>query len=78
MTSRSISITEDVYEKLDKFRMKNESFSQAINRLLESNLNIMELAGAWKKIPDVEPTLNLIEKVVKKIHDGEDENIKMI
>ncbi len=78
MPLRSISITEEVYEKLDKFRMKNENFSQAINRLLESNLNIMELAGAWKKIPDVEPALNLIEKVVKKIHDGEYDNIKLI
>ena len=77
MPLRSISITEDIYKKLDKFRMKNESFSQTINRLLESNLNIMELSGAWKKIPDVKPALNLIEKVVKKIHDNKDDTIKI-
>ncbi|TFG21053.1 MAG: antitoxin [Promethearchaeota archaeon] len=78
MTSRSISITKDVYEKLNKFRMRNESYSQAIKRLLESKLNIMELAGAWNKIPDLKPALDLVEKVVKKIHQTEDNNIKTI
>ncbi len=46
MTSKSISITDDVYEMLDKFRLKNESFSQVIKRLIESNLNIKDLASA--------------------------------
>ncbi len=29
MPSRTISITEDVYKQLDRFRLKNESFSKA-------------------------------------------------
>ena len=78
MPSRSISITVDVYNQLDKFRIKNESFSQAIKRLLESSLNVMELAGAWQKIPDVKPALDLIEKTVKKIHEKEENDIKLI
>jgi len=68
MTSKSISITSDVYKQLDQYRLKNESFSQAIKRLLESNTDLNELAGAWRKIPDIEPALDVIEKTVKKIH----------
>ena len=78
MPSRSISITVDVYNQLDEFRIKNESFSQAIKRLLESSLNVMELAGAWQKITDVKPALDLIEKTVKKIHEKEENDIKLI
>ncbi len=76
--TRSISINEDIYELLDKYRLKNETFSEAIKRLLESNLDIMTLAGAWNKIPDVEPALAVIEKNVKKIHNAETDDIKMI
>ena len=78
MPSRSISIKEEVYEQLKKYRMKNESFSEAIKRLLESNLDIKKLAGAWNRIPDVKPALDLIEKTVKKIHDAESDKIKLI
>ncbi|MBD3228542.1 MAG: antitoxin [Candidatus Lokiarchaeota archaeon] len=78
MTSKSISITTDVYELLDKYRMKNESFSQAIKRLLQSKTNLMELAGSWKKIPEVDPAIEVIEEVVKKIHEDESEEIKLI
>jgi len=78
MPSKSISIKEDVYDQLDKYRLKNESFSEVIKRLLEANLDIIELAGAWKKIPDIEPALNIIEKTVDKIHNVESDKIKLI
>jgi len=78
MTSKSISIKEEVYEKLDKFRMKDESFSQTIERLIESHLDIMSLAGAWKRIPDVDPALDLVKMVVKKIHETENDTIRLI
>jgi len=77
MPSRSISIKEEVYNQLDKYRLKNESFSEAIKRLLESNEDILDLAGAWKKISDVEPAIDIVEKVVKKIHE-EESDIKLI
>ena len=73
MPSRSISIKEEVYNQLDMYRLKNESFSEAIKRLLESNADILDLAGAWKKISDVEPALDIVEKTVKKIHEEEDD-----
>ena len=71
MTSKLISITTEAYEMLDKYRLKEESFSMAILRLLKSKTNIMELAGAWKKIPDVEPAINVIEEIVKKVHEDD-------
>ena len=78
MTSKSISITNEVYEMLKKFKLKNESFSQAIKRLLEKNADILELAGSWKEIPDSGPAIDLIEKVVKEIHEGKERKIKII
>ncbi len=78
MTSKSISITDDVYEMLDKFRLKNESFSQVIKRLIESNLNIKDLAGAWQKIPDAEDAIDFIEKMVKKVHDNKNDELNLI
>lgn len=77
MPSRSISIKEEVYNQLNKYRLKNESFSETIKRLLESNADILDLAGAWKKISDVEPAIDIVEKVVKKIHE-EENDIKLI
>ena len=78
MPSKSISIKEEVYKKLNEFRTKNESFSLTIERLLETHLDIMSLAGAWKKIPDVNPALELVEKIVKKIHETENDTSRLI
>ncbi|MFX0100468.1 MAG: antitoxin VapB family protein [Candidatus Hodarchaeota archaeon] len=78
MVSKSISITKEVYDLLDKFRLKNESFSQAIQRLVESRLDIMKLAGKWKQIPDIEPAIEIIEKVVKKVHEEGDDEVQML
>ncbi|MBD3194433.1 MAG: hypothetical protein GF317_05210 [Candidatus Lokiarchaeota archaeon] len=66
--ARFISISEEVYELLEKYRFKHEIFSESLKRLLESNLDIMTLAGAWKKIPDIDSALEMIEWNVKKIH----------
>ena len=77
MPSRSISIKEEIYNQLDKYRLKNESFSEAIKRLLESNADILDLAGSWIRISDVEPAIDIVEKIVKKIHD-EENDIKLI
>jgi len=78
MTSKSISITTEVYELLDKFRKKNESFSQVIKRLIESQMDLMDLAGIWKKIPDAEPAIELVEKIVKKVHEEKRESIDLL
>lgn len=42
------------------------------------NLDILDLAGNWKKISDSEPVIGLIEKIVKKIHKGNPKKINLI
>ena len=48
MTSKNISITEDVYNKLKKIKRENESFSELFLRLLKIQKNTLEKSfGAW-------------------------------
>ncbi len=58
MTSKNISITEDVYNKLMKIKRENESFSELFLRLLSvQKINFERTFGAW----------NLNEKESKEI-----------
>lgn len=48
MTSKNISITKDVYNKLLKIKLENESFSELFLRLLKIQKNTLEKSfGAW-------------------------------
>lgn len=48
MTSKNISITEEVYKKLMKIKRENESFSELFLRLLRIQKVKMEKSfGAW-------------------------------
>ena len=44
MATKTISITEDAYERLRTNKMENESFTDVINRITNKR-SIMELAG---------------------------------
>ncbi|MHA1276886.1 MAG: antitoxin VapB family protein [Candidatus Helarchaeota archaeon] len=49
MTSKNISITEDVYNKLLKIKRRDESFSELFLRLLKIQKNSLEKSfGAWQ------------------------------
>ena len=48
MPTRTISITEDAYERLKVRKEKNESFSDVINKITGKR-SIMELAGILSK-----------------------------
>ncbi|MFX1499733.1 MAG: antitoxin VapB family protein [Promethearchaeota archaeon] len=49
MTSKNISITEEVYNKLMKIKRDNESFSELFLRLLRIQKDNMEKCfGAWR------------------------------
>ena len=49
MTSKKISITEDVYNKLIKIKSQNESFSEFFLRLLNLQKEGLEKSfGAWQ------------------------------
>lgn len=48
MTSKNISITEDVYKKLMKIKGEKESFSELFLRLLRiQKINMEKTFGAW-------------------------------
>lgn len=48
MTSKNISITEDVYNKLLKIKKKDESFSELFIRLLKiQKVKLENCFGAW-------------------------------
>lgn len=61
MTSKNISITEDVYNKLMKIKRDDESFSELFLRLLKvQKVKIEECFGGW----------DLSEEEKKDIWDG--------
>ena len=61
MTSKNISITEDIYKKLIKIKREDESFSELFLRLLKIQKEKMEKSfGAW----------NLSEKEEKEIWEN--------
>jgi predicted CopG family antitoxin len=53
VTSKNISLTEDVYEMLSKLKLEGESFSDAIRRLAKRN-RLSECAGLWADMDDEE------------------------
>ena len=54
MTSKNISITEEVYQKLLKLKGENESFSELLLRLINIQKKSFEKSfGAWK-LSDIE------------------------
>lgn len=53
MTSKNISITEDVYHLLSRMKLEGESFSDAIRRLAERR-SLEENAGLWSHLPEEE------------------------
>ena len=53
MTSKNISITKDVYDKLRKIKQDNESFSELFLRLLRLQKNTFEKSfGTWNLSSD--------------------------
>jgi len=51
LTSKTISVSEDVYNLLKKMKLEKESFSQTIRRLVKDR-KISDCAGLWSDLPD--------------------------
>lgn len=47
MASKNITITEDAYERLKRFKREDESFSDVIRRLTNAEANPMGFVGKW-------------------------------
>ena len=60
MGSRNISISDEAYHKLRNLKMKNESFTDVINRLTKKT-SILELKGLLS-ISEADSILNSIEE----------------
>ena len=78
MGSKSISITNETYNLLKQFQLKKESFSQTILRLLRKQENLLGLAGAWKKIPNSEEPIEIIESTIDKARNEPNKPIQLI
>jgi len=50
LTSKTISVSEDVYDLLRNMKLKGESFSAAIRRLVRGR-RISDCAGLWSDLP---------------------------
>ena len=68
---KTISISDEVYEKLKKMKLEGESFSDVINRLIERRTKISDIAEM-----DIltEEEAKKIEELLKKLRE---ERIKM-
>jgi len=53
MTSKNISVTEDVYDLLSKMKLEGESFSDAIRRLA-GRRRLGDCAGLWSDVSEEE------------------------
>jgi predicted CopG family antitoxin len=66
MTSKNIAIREDVYRKLLEGKKGEESFSDAIARLLEGKSELLSFAGLMSDDKEFERAMEDLSEVRKK------------
>jgi len=76
MVSKNISITEDVYDLLSKVKLEDESFSDAIARLIRSGGKLSECAGLWKDMSKEE--LEELKVGVEEARRSADERLRKV
>lgn len=52
MVTKTITIMNDAYKLLARFKSKGESFSDVIRKIAKREGNILECAGLWSDIRD--------------------------
>ena len=65
MTTKTITIKEEVYHKLVALKTAEESFSDEIERILERKRDIMDFWGVWKDMSE-EETMQLKQEINKR------------
>ena len=65
MSTKTISITEDVYNELAKLKRPEESFSDELRRLARNKGKISECAGLWSRWMEKED-LDFIEHNIEE------------
>jgi len=76
MVSKTISITEEVYNLLSKMKLEGESFSDTITRLVRSGGKLSECAGLWKDMSKEE--LEEIKAGIKKARRSAEEQLRRV
>ena len=66
MTSRNLSVKDDVYKKLREAKKGNESFSDVIERLLDGGQDLMAFAGILSGDKEFERVKSDIQQVRKR------------
>lgn len=67
MVSRNIAVRMDVYSLLSMLKLKNESFSETILRLIRRNATVLDCAGLWsdlskKEFEEIESNIKELKK----------------
>jgi predicted CopG family antitoxin len=62
---KTLTISEEAYEKLVKIKRSGESFTQAILRLTRGKGNLLKHAGSWGNLDDAE-----VERVFKEVREA--------
>ena len=65
MTTKNISIMDDVYRLLEERKRENESFSDVLRRELGTRKDFLAFAGAWKGLP--ERKVRKIKREIKEL-----------
>jgi len=68
MATKTISIMDDVYDRLIALKRADESFSDELRRLTETKGSILEFAGMWKDMTekDAEDMNKAIRSIKRK------------
>ncbi len=64
MSSKNISLKEETYELISREKLPDESFSDAIERLVKRRGKLMDAIDSWEDIDEEE--VNKIEKNIEK------------
>jgi predicted CopG family antitoxin len=67
MTTKTLSVTDDVYQILKRMKLKGESFSDTIRRLTERG-SVADCAGLWSSMTDEE--LRKVEDAIAHVRSG--------
>ena len=67
MATKTLTIMEDVYEKLIMLKRPDESFSEELRRLVVPKTKLSDFVGAWKDVDEAET--RRMKKMIKEMRE---------